>query len=123
MADNAGGTEKGFAVRTSFGEVFADGQALELVAPPSTEIVQLLRWTGTDFQIGLQFQVGDTLYQAPRLHSNLLQAIRFPSTAREYGDTKELFGTIANLIRQATGLDEGAAMAGALWVRSSRICG
>lgn len=120
MAGNdAGGTKKRFAPRTTFGEVFADGQALEMVAPPSTETIQLLHWTGTDFEIGLQFQVGDVLYQAPRLHATMLKAVQFPSTAREYGNAEELLGAIASLIRQATGLDEAAATGAALWVRSS----
>jgi hypothetical protein len=120
MAGNdAGGTKKGFAVRTTFGDVFANGEALELVAPPSSENIQLLHWNGDEFQIGAKFRVGEVTYQAPLLHASVLKAIQFPSTAREYGDAKELFGTIASLIRQATGLDEGAAMAGALWVRSS----
>ena len=90
-----------------------------MVAPPSTETIQLLHWTGTDFEIGLQFQVGDVLYQAPRLHASMLKAVQFPSTAREYGNAEELLGAIASLIRQATGLDEAAATGAALWVRSS----
>jgi len=117
--DASGTAQNRFAVRTTFGGVFADGQALELVAPPSTEAVQLLHWRGTDSRVGLQFQVGDVLYQAARLHPNLLTAVQFPSSAREYGNSEELLGAIANLIRQATGLDEAAAMAGALWVLSS----
>jgi hypothetical protein len=117
---DAGDTAKDrFTVRPTFGAVFSDGQALELVAPPSTPAVQLLHWRGTDFEIGLQFQVGDTLYQAPHLHPSMLEAVQFPSTARDYGNAEELLGAIANLIRQATGLDEAAAMAGALWVSSS----
>lgn len=120
MAGNdARGTKKGFAVRTTFGEIFDNGQALEVVAPPSTEIVQLLHWTGADFQIGLEFQVGDAVYQAPRLHSSLLQAIQFPSTAGEYASPEELFDAIASLIRQVTGLDGAAATGAALWIRAS----
>lgn len=106
-------------IRTTSGDVFANGEALELVAPPSSENIQLLHWDGDEFQIGAKFRVGDVAYGAPRLHASAREAIQFPSTAREYGDPTELFSTIAGLIRQATGLDEGAAMAGALWVRSS----
>jgi hypothetical protein len=106
-------------IRNTSGDVFANGEALELVAQPSSENLQLLHWNGDRFQIGAKFRVGEATYQAPRLHASALKAIQFPSTAREYGDARELFGTIAGLIRQATGLDEAAAMVGALWVRSS----
>jgi len=107
------------SIRNTNGDVFANGEALELVVPPSSENIQLLHWDGDEFQIGAKFRVGDVTYEAPRLHASVVKAIQFPSTAREYGDTKELVGKIASVIRQATGLDETKAMAGALWVRSS----
>src|ERR1700690_4151505 len=112
------GASDGF-IRNTNGDVFANGEALELVAPPSSENIQLLHWDGDEFQIGAKFRVGGVTYRAPLLHASVLKAIQFPSTAREYGDTKELFSSIASLIRQATGLDEAAAMTATFWVRSS----
>jgi hypothetical protein len=114
-ANHAAGDTK----QITYGKVFANGEALELVAPALSENLQLLHWSGSDLRIGLRFRVGEVVYQAPRLHRSLLTAVQFPSTAREYGNAEELLGAIASLIRQATGLDEVAATGAALWVRSS----
>jgi hypothetical protein len=114
-ADNGAGDAK----KITYGKVFDNGEALELVAPSLSENLRLLHWSGNDLRIGLRFRVGEVVYQAPRLHRNLLTAVQFPSTAREYGNAEKLLGAIASLIRQATGLDEAAATGAALWVRSS----
>jgi hypothetical protein len=118
-ADNGAGDAK----KITYGEVFANGEALELVASPLSENLQLIHWSGNDLRIGLQFRVGEVLYQAPRLHASILMAVRFPITAREYGSSEDLFAGIANLIRQATGLDEASAMGAALWIRASWFAG
>jgi hypothetical protein len=117
--NSAGDVRGEFQVRVSYGEILENGQAIELVASPSGDRLQLLYWGGKKFEIGFQVRCGDITYVAPFLDLSLLQAVRFPSGAAEYGSAEELFTNIASLLQQWMGLDEAPAAGVALWIRSS----
>ena len=109
----------GFRMRVTYGELLPNGAAIELVAASSGDQLQLLYWDGQKFQIALQIQCGEALYQAPYLAPGLSQAVRFPSSAAEYSSDEDLLTKIASLLQQWMGFDETAAAGVTLWLRSS----
>jgi hypothetical protein len=97
-------------LRVTCGEILPNGEILDLVESDSGNRVELVRWDGTNYEIGPQFQAGSTIYQAPRLHPSLLDATRFAPRPAEYGDALKLFWKIVDLFRRHIGLSREHAV-------------
>jgi hypothetical protein len=81
----------------TFGEVLANGVVIELVNDSSGRSVTLLRWDGTNYQIGKHFQEGSTLYQAPYLQPSLFAATWFANRPGECDEPIRLFWKIVDI--------------------------
>ena len=81
----------------TYGAILADDVVIELVSTASGDKVNLLRWDGENYKIGLQFQDGSTIYCPPFLHSSLLGATWFAREPAEYGEPRQLFWKVVDL--------------------------
>jgi hypothetical protein len=97
-------------VRATCGEILPTGEILDLVAAADGEGLDLLRWDATqELVIAPRIECGGVLYHPAKLHPSILQAMRFPNGAAEYGTDAELFGRIAGLYREYADLPEDLA--------------
>ena len=86
-------------VRTS-GQIFADGELIELVASASDNRLDLLFWNKQKKIIAPRVKYGDRICQAPDVPETLLRAIRFPKNASDYSSARKLFSDTINLFEQ-----------------------
>lgn len=101
-------------VRT-YGQIFADGAVIELVASGSDNRLDLLFWNKHKKIIAPQVKYVGRIYQAPHVHETLVRAIRFPSDAVNYGTPQELFDETRSLFAQYVGLAPAQAALVTAW--------
>ena len=89
-------------VRTS-GEIFGDGSIIELVSPATDRHLQLLFWHKQQKKVAQQIEYRGRFYKVPDADETLLQAIRFPGDALDYGTAQKLFTGLVKLSRATSG--------------------
>ena len=96
-------------VQATCGEILPTGEILDLVVAADGEL-DLLRWDVTQkLVIAPRIECDGVLYHPAILHASILQAVRFPNGATEYGSDVELFQRIAGLYREYADLPEDLA--------------
>jgi hypothetical protein len=93
----------------TYGAILANGVVLELVATASGDRVLLLRWDGENYETGLQFQDGSTIYCPPFLQPSVFAATRFPRKPAEYGAPTELFWKVVDVFGRYMGFSRELA--------------
>ncbi len=86
------------------GEIFSDGSAIELVKSATDRHLQLLFWRNQQNKVAPQIEHRGRLYQVPDADETLLQAIRFPSDALDYGTAQKLFAEVCEVFARYIGL-------------------
>jgi hypothetical protein len=84
----------------TFGELFADGSAIEPVASDPDGHLGLLLWNKKVKGIARQVKSGDRIYQANDVNESILRAVRLPRNARDYGTAHRLFVETRTLFEQ-----------------------
>jgi hypothetical protein len=93
----------------TYGAILANGVVIDLVTTASGDQLNLLRWDGQNYEIGLQFQDGSSIYCPPSLHSSLLGATWFAREPAEYGEPRQLFWKLVDLFRRYLGFSRELA--------------
>jgi hypothetical protein len=86
-------------VRTA-GETFADGSIIELVVPKNGRALELLFWTGKQSSIAPQIDLNGRRYFPLELDQSIQKAIRFPSSVKKFGNSRELLTRIGALFER-----------------------
>ena len=109
-------------VRATCGETLPTGEILDLVAAPDGEGLHLLRWDAEQKPvIAPNIECGGVLYHPANLHQSILQAVRFPNGAVEYGTDAELFGKISGVCGKYAGLPEDLATYSTCFILASSV--
>jgi hypothetical protein len=85
-------------------ECLADGTLLELVRVNSES--KLLIWRQDRQRVAERFESGNVIYEPMSLGPTVLEAVRFPGGAADYGSTGELFEKILDAASKYTGLPD-----------------
>lgn len=118
MENETVSSQPGFQLHPDDGELLADGTALELLLPESGDLY-VLHWDGEKSIIGPRVQRDGVIYCAPRVHSSVLTAVRFPRGLAEYGQPSELFWRTEGYFRRYAGISpETAAFLAYIVMRS-----
>jgi hypothetical protein len=89
------------------GEIFKDGEMIELVAGSSgLNKPELLLWNGSKATVGPRLERGGCVYEAPDLSPSLYRAMRLPSRSSGYGSARGLFAAIGDLFQHHLDLPE-----------------
>ncbi|MGA7379368.1 MAG: hypothetical protein WBX03_00840 [Terriglobales bacterium] len=107
--------------RITYGETLPDGTVVDLVQTAGRDGPSLLSWGRYGMGIRSAIDCGGISYRPPTLHRSILDAIRFPSGAAEYGTIRELFLKVAGACRQHLRLPEDLAAFATCWILSTWI--
>ena len=105
-------------VRT-FGEIFADGSLLELVASENGSELNLLLSNRTRIVIAPQIKYRGKIYKAGELHPSILRATRLPREAIGYGTIRQLLAELAGTFEEFLAFSRPASELTAFWVLTS----
>ncbi|MDP9160257.1 MAG: hypothetical protein M3O09_08505, partial [Acidobacteriota bacterium] len=86
------------------GERFNDGVIFDLVQNPKDGQLELLRWSRGKSFVAPQIKFGGRTYSPLLLDPTVLRAIRWPLNVCDYGSSKGLFESLANVISRFTNL-------------------
>jgi hypothetical protein len=119
-------TEKGSSqdrctVCETSGKILPGGHIIDLLAIPNRDSLELLLWSGANFDIGQQAVVGDVTYRPAQLRPEIRGAMRFPSAPEEYGSTLALFKRIAGILEQHAGMEKDQITLASSWALSTWI--
>ncbi|HEX3352953.1 MAG TPA: hypothetical protein VHS34_09040 [Terriglobales bacterium] len=114
-ADNSGAAAP-IPIAETTGEVFPNGDMIELVASAPGEQPNLLLWDGETRFIAPQVEYGGRTYQAQELHGSVLGAMRLPPGAVDYGTTLQLFTELRDAFEKYLGFSANLAGLSAFWV-------
>jgi len=77
QTDNPDSETRNQVIRT-FGQTFADGSLIDLVASANGDQLDLLFWDGESIVIAPKIEHGGRIYQAEELPPSIVQATRLP---------------------------------------------
>lgn len=106
-------------VRTA-GGILGDGVLVDLVrgaASPTSPL--LLIWDAQRVKVADRFVRDGSIYVPVSIEPTIVQAVRFPTGATQYGSTRELYNEISQFIAQVTHLNERAVAQIAFFVIST----
>jgi hypothetical protein len=104
-------------IRTTSGELFPDGSAIELVTTGTADDsgLGLLFWDGEQSIIAPQIKHGGKIYEPLNLHPSLREAVKLPREAAPYGKTEPLVANVREIFERYLGLPVREATLLALW--------
>ena len=114
-ADNID-TQAGSRIFKTFGEVFADGSLIELVASANGDQLNLLYWNGESIVIAPQIEHGGRIYQAEELPPSIMRATRLPREPVGYGTILQLFTELRDAFEERLGFARPLAQLCTFWV-------
>src|SRR5436190_21087868 len=81
------------------GQIFPDGQAIEIVRQAGAESTNLalLHWDGEQSRISNTLELGGKVYEPAEVSPTLLRAVRFPTAPREFGSPAALVKSLATV--------------------------
>lgn len=97
------------SVTETFGEVFAGGEMIELIASGSDKDPQLLLWDGKEVKIGLSAEFERREYRAAKIDRSIARGLVLPRGLASYRSTRELLTEICKLTMDFAGLPERLA--------------
>jgi hypothetical protein len=88
--------------RSTSGEVLSESRSIDLVASLEERRLHLLLWDrAKEPLIAPEIDAGEgVVYQVPSFHSSILDAVRFPSGAVEFGTISELFKKVSDVYQK-----------------------
>jgi hypothetical protein len=117
-ADNFAPRPRG---QITYGTRLPDGAILDLVDAGDRDALSVLSWDGKEILIRPLMNRGGIVYQPPRLHPSIRQAMRFPSGASGYGTILELFTRVASACGEHLGLPEDYSAFATCWILSTWV--
>ena len=106
-------------IAKSTGEVFGDGSILELVSPETDRALRFLLWENGKQTIASRIEHGGRAYELPDMNETIVEAIRFPSDANEYGSAGNLFAEICEVFARYLGIASEEAALLTAWSTST----
>lgn len=104
------------------GEVFPNGDVIELVASARGDRPNLLFWNGETSFIAAQVEYGGRTYRAQELQGSVLSAIRLPRGAVGYGTTLQLFTELRDAFEEYLGFSTNLAGLSTFWILTTWLC-
>ena len=109
-------TQAASRIFKTFGEVFADGSLIELVASANGDQLNLLYWNGESIVIAPQIEHGGRIYQAEELPPSFTRATRLPREPVGYGTILQLFTELRDAFEERLGFARPLAQLCTFWV-------
>jgi len=91
-------------VSATSGEIFPDGNMIELIGAGPDGIPLLQLWDGTTETVGPVVEHSGVQYEAAQLPGSILRELILPMRSAPYGSTRELLAAICKLIEDFVGL-------------------
>jgi hypothetical protein len=98
-------------------EILAGGAMIEFVRVDGDS--KLLVWRDGQSHVSARFQCGTKTYEPMRLDPTILEGVRFPGVASDYGSTGELFQKILAALSKLSGLPSRELQTVPYWILSS----
>jgi hypothetical protein len=93
-----------YAVET-FGELFVDGSAVELVVDDREHVLRLVYWDGREPEIvAHNLTHNGRVLAPPAVESDVVKALQFPTYVSSYGSTSKLLSAMGQFLAQHPGL-------------------
>jgi hypothetical protein len=114
-ADNTDAAAASTIAQTT-GEVFPNGDVIELVAAAPGNRPKLLFWNGKTSFSAAKLEYGGRTYQAQEVQESILQATRLPRKVVGYGTTLQLFTELKDAFEKYLGFSTTLAELSTFWV-------
>jgi hypothetical protein len=93
----------------TYGELFADGTMIELIAGVHNGNPALMLWDGAAETIGARVEHCGQLYEPAQIDGSVLRELTLPTQCCPHGGTRDLLAEICKLVTDLVGLDEKSA--------------
>ena len=105
----SGATVAAVAPMATYGELFADGAMIELIAGVHNGNPALMLWDGAAETIGARVEHHGQLYEPAQIDGSVLRELTLPTQCCPHGGTRDLLAEICKLVTDLVGLDERSA--------------
>ena len=90
----------------TFGETFADGSVIDLVADENEDVLRLVFWDGAKVKIASRVEHDGKIFVPPEATGAVVKALQLPARVRPYGSTDQLLSDIRRFLKQHPGLGD-----------------